>query len=78
MQATPSTEPQVTPSTEPHAVQKSGFTIKEFCASIGISIAKFYILHDDLKPRTVKLHGRVIVIESPAAYLSRMAELQGG
>lgn len=68
---------QVTPSTAPPAVQKAGFSIREFCTSVGFSVAKFYILPADQKPRCVKLHGRVIVIESPDAYLARMAELQG-
>lgn len=58
-------------------VNRAGWSIKDFTASVGISVAKFYILSADQKPRTVKLHGRVIVIESPDAYLSRMAELQG-
>lgn len=68
---------QVTPSTAPSAHAKAGWSIKEFCSAVGFSVAKFYILSDEQKPRTVKLHGRVIVIESPAVYLARMAELQG-
>jgi len=71
-----STESAKRAAAAPSVIQKTGWTIKDFCASIGISVAKFYILPADQKPRTVKLHGRVIVIESPEAYLSRMAAEQ--
>lgn len=58
-------------------VERAGWSIKDFCASVGISVAKFYLLTPDLKPRTAKLAGRVIVCESPAAYLARIAAAQG-
>lgn len=51
---------------------KAGWAIREFCEDIGISIAKFYTLTTDLKPRTVKLCGRVVVLESPREYLVRI------
>jgi hypothetical protein len=59
-------------------IQKTGWTIKDFCVSVGISVAKFYTLPNEIAPRKVKLLGRIVIIESPEAYLARIAELQGG
>jgi ribonuclease PH len=60
------------------AETKAGWSIREFCASIGISVAKFYLLSTDLKPRSVKLAGRVVISEAPREYLARMQLAQQG
>lgn len=67
----------IAPTKHAATVEKAGWSIKDFCASVGFSVAKFYLLQAEQKPRMVKLHGRVVIVESPAAYLARIAELQG-
>jgi|SRR6516225_5502243 len=71
-ETSPAVRSAVLAATSP-SLQKAGFSIREFCQSCGFSVAKFYLLTGDEKPRTVKLHGRVLVIEQPIAYLERMA-----
>lgn len=56
------------------ATQPAGLSIVEWCHSTSISRAGFYLLKH--KPRTVKLGRRTVVIESPHAYLQRIAETQ--
>ncbi|MCA3029711.1 MAG: hypothetical protein ING66_14080 [Rhodocyclaceae bacterium] len=51
-----------------------GWSIQNWCAATSISRASFYLLA--LRPETVKLGRRTVVIESPAAYLARIASLQ--
>ncbi|MCA3002794.1 MAG: hypothetical protein ACK5RJ_13955 [Burkholderiales bacterium] len=54
--------------------QAAGWTIPDWCASTSISRASFYLLAQ--RPRTVKLGRRTVVIESPDAYLQRIADTQ--
>ena len=51
----------------------AGWNVPDWCAATSISRASFYLLAQ--KPRTVKLGRRTVVIESPQAYLQRIAEL---
>jgi hypothetical protein len=52
----------------------AGWGIQDWCAATSIARATFYTL--PLKPRVVKLGRRTVVIESPEAYLTRIAEAQ--
>jgi hypothetical protein len=54
--------------------QAAGWTIPAWCEATSISRASFYLLAQ--RPETVKLGRRSVVIESPAAYLARIASLQ--
>lgn len=54
----------------------SGFSIDEWCESVGIKRGLFYKLPSELKPESVKLCARRVVIEPPADYLKRIAVLQ--
>ena len=54
--------------------QTAGWNIPSWCNATSISRASFYLLAN--KPRTVKLGRRTVIIESPEAYLQRVAELQ--
>jgi len=64
------------PSIVPHKPNKAGFAIKEWCSAVGIAVSTYYALSAEQRPRSVRLHGRVIVIESPADYLARLAAEQ--
>lgn len=55
-------------------VSQAGWNISGWCAATSISRATFYTL--TLKPRTVKIGRRTVVIESPQAYLARIAGLK--
>lgn len=52
----------------------AGWNIVRWCEETSISRASFYLLA--LKPRTVKLGRRTVVIESPQDYLNRVASFQ--
>ncbi len=55
---------------------KAGFSIREWCSLVGLGVSTLYTLPSDERPHTVKLRGRVIVIETPADYLSRISAQQ--
>ena len=51
------------------------WSIEAWCAQLGVSEAYYHAL--DPKPRLLKLsHRKVRIIESPAAYLARVREMQ--
>ena len=50
----------------------AGWSIPAFCASCNFSRASFYNIPDKLKPRSVKLGKRHIIIEAPSDYLARL------
>ena len=54
--------------------QNAGWDIARWCEAISVSRASFYLLAQ--KPKSVKLGRRHVVIESPQAYLQRIAEVQ--
>ena len=55
---------------------KAGFTVEEWCDAVTISRSAFYMLADNLRPAQVKVGHRRIIVESPDAYLRRLAGLQ--
>ncbi len=59
-------------------IPPAGFPIGLWCASVGFGRTTFYALPPPLKPRTVKIGERTIIIESPADYLERIAAEQQG
>jgi hypothetical protein len=56
---------------------QAGYSPAEWCRRTSISRAAMYALPADLRPRSVKLGRRRIIIEDPAAYLARLARVQG-
>lgn len=60
----------------PASRAKAGFSIREWCPLVGLGVSTLYTLPTSERPHTVKLRGRVIVIESPADYLSRISAQQ--
>jgi hypothetical protein len=65
-------------ATEATPADRAGWSIPAFCASCDFSRASYYNLPDDLRPRSIKLGKRHIIIESPAEYLARLAAMQEG
>ena len=57
-------------------LEPAGWSIPAFCASCNFGRASFYNLPDALRPRSVKLGKRHIIIEAPAEYLARLAIAQ--
>ena len=55
---------------------RTGFSIPEWCASLGLGRSTFYLLK--AKPLLVKVGRRVIVCEAPDAWLKRMASADTG
>lgn len=59
-------------------VQRAGFSINEYCAAIDLCRASFYNIEPELRPRSVLIGRRRIIIEPPAEYLARLAAAQAG
>jgi len=57
---------------------QAGYHVAAWCRSVGIGRATFYVLAPHLRPRSVLLGGRRLIIEAPAAYLQRVAAMQAG
>ena len=57
---------------------KAGYRIAEWCRAVGISRPSFYNLTGDLAPSVLRLNSMPVIIEHPADYLRRIAELQNG
>lgn len=59
------------------ATARAGRSIPEWAALAGVSRSTFYALPDTHRPRTVKIGKRLVIIESPAEWLERMAKAGG-
>ncbi len=55
---------------------RAGWSVPSYCAACDFSRATFYNLPDDLRPRSLKLGKRRIIIEPPSVYLVRLASAQ--
>lgn len=55
----------------------AGWAIAPYCAACGFSRATFYNLPAELRPHSVTIGRRRIIIEAPAAYLVRLSAMQG-
>jgi hypothetical protein len=64
-------EAQATP------INRAGWSLRDWCDSVGFSIPKFYTLPEAARPRLVKVGTRVIIREAPADYLDRVAAAGG-
>lgn len=53
----------------------AGFAITPWCRAAGYSRATYYNLPDALRPQSVKVGKRRIIIEQPADYLQRIAQV---
>lgn len=58
------------------AAIRAGWSLDEHSAACNYSRALFYILPEHLRPHSVKLGKRRIIIEPPAEYLARLAASQ--
>jgi hypothetical protein len=55
----------------------AGYAVRTWAPAAGISRALYYTLPDDLRPRSVTVGARRIIIEAPADWLKRIAALGG-
>jgi len=55
---------------------RAGWSIPAYCEACDFSRATFYNLPPDLRPRSIKLGKRHIIIEPPSEYLARLATTQ--
>lgn len=56
-------------------IERAGYDISAWCTSVGISRATFYKLDGDLRPGSVKIGKRHLIVERPADYMARLAKL---
>jgi hypothetical protein len=54
----------------------AGYSIDLWCHAVGISRRKFYLLQEHERPNLARIGRRLIIVESPAEYLHRLADLQ--
>jgi hypothetical protein len=57
---------------------RAGSSLDEFCAAVGFCRATYYNLPPELRPRSVLIGRRRIIIEHPPEYLARLAAAQMG
>jgi hypothetical protein len=55
---------------------RAGLGLNEFCTAVGYCRATYYNLPLDVRPRSVLIGRRRIIIEQPAEYLARLAGAQ--
>ncbi len=58
------------------APKRCGFTLTEWCALTSISRPKLYTLAANMRPKSIKIGRRTVIIEAPADYLARIAAAQ--
>jgi len=58
------------------STDRAGWPITAWCFATSISRAKFYTLPAPLRPKSVQLGKRHIIIEQPGDWLSRLAQAQ--
>jgi hypothetical protein len=55
---------------------QAGFRVKQFARACGISRTTIYALPEDQKPKVVRIGRAVVIVETPAAFLQRLAQMQ--
>jgi hypothetical protein len=71
------TTPSSVSPTRPKTVtpsHRAGWTVRDWCASVGVSDALLYKLGPDRRPASVKIGRKRLIVEDPSAWLLRMAE----
>jgi hypothetical protein len=61
---------------QPPATDRAGYSVADYCPIVGYSRPYYYLLSPDLRPKSIKLGKRRIIIEAPRAYLERLAAAQ--
>jgi hypothetical protein len=56
---------------------RAGWSVRAWCASAGPSPATYYVMPEAMRPASVKIGKRRIIIEAPDAWLRRMAKQEG-
>lgn len=53
-------------------ISQAGWKIPAWCKAVSISRAAFYTIHDECKPKLLKIGKSTIITEAPGAWLKRM------
>jgi hypothetical protein len=56
---------------------RAGWAVKAWCEAAGISDALLYKLEEGVRPASVKVRRRRLIIESPRDWLRRMGQASG-
>ena len=59
------------------ALEQAGWHLSAWCRAVNLSRATYYNIPEEMKPASVKIGDRRLIIESPANYLARIARLGG-
>lgn len=63
---------------EPVAVERVGFSVRNWCAAVSISRSNMYSLPPHKKPHSMMVgKRRRVIVETPAAWLARVGEPAG-
>lgn len=62
---------------QPRAEAPAGWQMSAWCTAVGICRQTLYTIPTDNWPRVVRIGSRVVIIESPADWLKRMADRGG-
>ena len=54
---------------------RAAWSVRAWCAALDLGRSTFYIL--DVRPRCIKVGKRLLIVESPADYATRVAQMQG-
>ena len=57
-------------------LEKVGFRMGEFARACGFSRSTLYALPEDQQPQSIKIGRARVIIETPAAFLQRLAQMQ--
>lgn len=57
----------------PEAEKQVGWRLRDWLAATSVGRSTFYTLPDDITPRQVRLGKKVIITETPSAWLDRVA-----
>lgn len=57
-----------------NAAERAAWNRPDWCGALGIGVSSYYVLA--VRPRSIKLGKRLLIVESPAAYAERIAKMQ--
>jgi hypothetical protein len=56
------------------ALERAGWSLRDWCASSSVSRSYVYALPVDLQPKSITFGRRRIIVESPSAWLTRVGK----
>jgi predicted DNA-binding transcriptional regulator AlpA len=64
------------PQTTEPVIERAGWSIEQFAQAAGLSRSRIYLFPESEAPRSVKIGRRRVYVESPKAWLERLAAAQ--